>query len=1258
MFIGEKIAGRYEIVSKIGAGGMGIVFKARDHKENRIVAVKILKESLTSEKHTKRFNREFRVLANMDHQNIVSVSDYGTHGGSNFFVMEFIDGKNFGKLCSTYPNGIMDFETLINYVSQICYALSHIHANGVIHRDLKPGNIMITDDKKAILMDFGLVKSNEFSATLTMEDEIVGTISYMSPEQAQGLTVNYNADLYSLGVILYQATTGRRPFLGNSPISIIYKHINETPEKPCKINPNIPSRLEEIILQLLEKDQTKRYQFAEEVNWDIISLSQSSETVTLDYKRGVESSQKLLLTSPTVGRIKILSKIRLLIDNLSKNKSNTICISGDPGIGKSRILNEIAAYCRIKDIPMLRGFCSEDNPLPYAPFIQIIKSIFQEKSEYILSHLSAIQAQAIINLVPELTTNPAFKSRNIQPSDDPTSAGLKKIILYEAVFKLFTLYLDEKPFLFSIDDLHWIDVASLELIQFFQDKKEEYSFLFVEAHRSEELSESEEIREILKDLATSTNAFTLHLEPLDEENIKMMIKYILAKGEISPGVVELLKDKSGGNPLFIEQILKDYIEESVIYREAGKWQTMRDTEELSIPGNIQQIVLRRFTNLDETQREVISYAAIIGNRFDFDLLKTITEQDEENLLDILDEMVRLKIIQEIEIFGEDMYAFGQNFIREVLYEVVTVEERKTLHNQIAKILEKRMENEENGDNFYEPLAYHYFRGDNPKQALKYFFLAGKRAKNIYANSKAQNNFDKALQMLETVGKENLDNYHTRKAEIFLESGRLAFFLGKNEAALEYFQTALKNASDGDQKELTGEIFRNIGSCYRAQGELDYAYKNYEKALKIGEEIGDENLQCHSLNGMGAVHYQRSEFDKTIQINEQIMDVYKQADDKEGVAMTLNNIGAICYRKGEYDETLRCFQKAYMLYNRIGIKQKAHRALRNCAAVMTKKGDYNSALNTFEKVLSYQKEIGDKKGIGDTYLQMGNARWHLGEYSAALQYYEESLAIQQSIEDRSGIALNLNNIGEVHRVLGHYDKSLEHKQKALAIMETLGDQCGIALTCNTIGITYQQMYSLDMAIIYHEKARSISEKNNCYNSLFTAKIHLGVDYSLLGKYEKAEEHFMQALETIGDNVEEKIEVIVKTCEMYIDNNEIDKAYNYYDELQMMLINNFKKVIMIQDLYLSGRLNNDEKVFLEAIEKVKEMGAKPLLWKFYYHLGNIYEKKKDSERAIRSYYRAIHVIKENIIRNIPIQNRKNFWDYKIVKDLQDKVGDDIF
>lgn len=261
--IGEMLANRYEILEKVGDGGMALVYSAKDHLLSRIVAVKILRAQFADDdEFVERFRREARSAASLSHPNIVNIYDVGETGDIHFIVMEFVQGNNLHDLIR--QQGHFSQDDVINVGKQIAMGLAHAHYHGIIHRDIKPHNILITSEGRIKVTDFGIAQAMS-TTNLTQTGMVLGSVHYFSPEQARGVNVQAASDLYSLGIVLYEMIAGRPPFRGESPIAIALKQIQESPQPLRDLRPELDGELEDLVLKLLNKEPKARPESAEEV---------------------------------------------------------------------------------------------------------------------------------------------------------------------------------------------------------------------------------------------------------------------------------------------------------------------------------------------------------------------------------------------------------------------------------------------------------------------------------------------------------------------------------------------------------------------------------------------------------------------------------------------------------------------------------------------------------------------------------------------------------------------------------------------------------------------------------------------------------------------------------------------------------------------------------------------------------------------------------------------------------------------------------
>lgn len=323
----EVLGNRYELLEKIGGGGMALVYKARCRLLNRFVAVKILREEfIGDEEFVKRFEVEAQSAASLSHPNIVSIYDVGNQDNIYYIVMEYVDGSTLKDYIAS--KGALPWREAVKIAIQICSAIEHAHSKQIIHRDIKPQNILMTKEGIAKVTDFGIARAAT-SSTITIAGNTIGSVHYFSPEQARGGYIDEKSDLYSLGIVIYEMITGRMPFDGESPVAVALKHIHEKPIPPKEIKNDIPKALNDVVMKAIRKEQSSRYQTASEMLEDLYRVLKEPEGDFADTESSIDLNPTKKMKAINEHETEMLQKEEYDIEDKADSKKANKRKKGD-----------------------------------------------------------------------------------------------------------------------------------------------------------------------------------------------------------------------------------------------------------------------------------------------------------------------------------------------------------------------------------------------------------------------------------------------------------------------------------------------------------------------------------------------------------------------------------------------------------------------------------------------------------------------------------------------------------------------------------------------------------------------------------------------------------------------------------------------------------------------------------------------------------------------------------------------------------------
>jgi len=739
--IGTLLNGRYRLEAELGEGGMGRVYRAHDNLLDRNVAVKVLLQAALDSEKRARLLREAQAAARLNHPNVASVYDAGETDGSPFIVMELVEGPS---LHEQRPEAL---DHILAIACQVCAALEHAHAHGIVHRDLKPENVLLAPDPStgthstAKLVDFGLARS--LASRLTSEGTIVGTAFYLAPELALGQDFDGRADLYSLGVMLYELTTGRLPFLADDPVAVISQHLHAPVVPPRAKNPGIPPALDRLIVHLLCKNPDDRPSSAAEV---LRSLDSPELLDTQDLPGEEISVLERIERGRMVGRERELHEARVLWNQALSGQGRTLLIRGEPGIGKTRLVRELVTQAEVTGSRALLGACYAEGGVPYAPFAQILQQaldigVYESLNlpEFVLADLFTL-APALRLRFPAATAGPSAPLRTSPPLDDPRAEQHR---LFESLVLLFAALSEQAPLLLVLEDAHWAGSGTLFLLRHLARQMQRARVMIVATYRQVELDAARPLHEVLLDLQRERLATRLNLSRLDREQTGELLE-ILFDEEIAPESLAGIYAETEGNPFFIEEVCKALVGSGKLYFQDGRWHRP-SMEELGVPQSVRVAIQSRLNVLPAEAQETLRLAAILGREFEFDILAEASDHDEEVLIEALEDAERALLVEKVSPEAGGTFALVHGLIASTLIESTRTLQRRQLHRRAAAAIEARRPDDSSR---LEALAYHYSEAGEGEKAANYLLQAGDQARVLYAHREAIDYYQQALHYLQ------------------------------------------------------------------------------------------------------------------------------------------------------------------------------------------------------------------------------------------------------------------------------------------------------------------------------------------------------------------------------------------------------------------------------------------------------------------------------------------------------------------------------
>jgi ABC-type oligopeptide transport system substrate-binding subunit/DNA-binding SARP family transcriptional activator len=737
----DRMEERYRLGAELARGGMGVVYRGYDTLLERDVAVKVLSEAALDNESRVRLLREAQAAAKLNHPNIVSVYDAGEIGGAPAIVMEMIEGEPLAS-----PQ-VSTWSYTIEVARQVCAALEHAHAHGIVHRDLKPENVLVVRNTLAEnavtvkLVDFGLARS--MASQVTTEGKITGTVYYLAPELALGQAYDGRADLYALGVILYELTTGRLPFVADDALAVISQHLHAPVVPPRARNADVSPALDRLIVRLLSKNPDERPSSAAEV----LRVLDAPDVLDGRARFGeILPVLERIERGRMVGREREMAQARALWQGATAGQGQVLLIGGEAGVGKTRLVRELVTQAQVLGGRASVGASYAEGGVPYAPFAQILQKALTADAwesldlpEFILADLCAL-APALRLRFPGACAEASASLRTGHAPEDPQAEQHR---LFESVALFFGALSGRAPLLLVVEDAHWADSGTVSLLRHLVRQMQHSRAMIVATYRDVELDEARPLYEALLDFQRERVATRLKLPRLDREQTGELLA-VLFDEEITPEFLSGIYGETEGNPFFIEEVCKALVESGRLQFDGRRWHRP-SMQELGVPQSVRVAIQSRLRMLPAEALETLRLAAVLGRQFEFDILAEASDQDEERLIEALEDAERAQLIEKVSAERGGTFALVHGLIASTLIESVRTLQRRQLHRRAAAAIEARRSGD---DARLEALAYHYSKAGEAEKAADYLLQAGNRARNLYAYEEAIDHYRQAAHYLQ------------------------------------------------------------------------------------------------------------------------------------------------------------------------------------------------------------------------------------------------------------------------------------------------------------------------------------------------------------------------------------------------------------------------------------------------------------------------------------------------------------------------------
>jgi serine/threonine protein kinase/tetratricopeptide (TPR) repeat protein len=1097
---GDVLDGKYKIIRRIGSGGMGAVFAARRLALDDTVAIKCILPAQNTESNRVRFLREAKAAARIRHPNVVQVFDFGEREEwPPYMVMEYLKGPS---LSDVLKQAQIDRKQALQIFADICSAVEAGHRRGVVHRDIKPGNVIlaISDDGRetAKVLDFGLARlTDSTSLALTQPGALLGTCAYMAPEQIEGGNGGAPSDIFSLGVMLYELLTGELPFQGATQIAAMLKIAEGKYTDPLEYVPDLPAQLCDTIAAALQTDASARPQtpeelaelagvaFAapartsttmefEEIQHDPNDMTQAGNTPSLaqetilqegvDFEPGSRPSSGISSPgeAPFIGRQAELESLKEEYKTGLRGGARISVITGEPGVGKTRLLDEFLSWARRQGATVFRGrfFSYEgDRPPPHETYLWMLSS---RDSHHTIAADNA-------------------------PGGGQPDLGEDK---WQAFANIAQAYADRsgaRPLVIALDDLHWATALDLEFLSYMQRgvKKQDVMVIATARSGAARPDSSGDLAKWLIKVGNQRALTRIGIQPFDRTEVRSWLSVQFKSLRIRPEDVRRLAKSTGGNPYYLAEVVRHLSNEKVLTKdEQGGWHcaSLADVE---LPETVNTVMRAKIQDLEDQLREVVEIASVVGEEFRFETLDAACGIDEDQLEELLERAVKKGVLSEKDLSPGSDFRFDNATLRSVLYGDLSKRKRKRLHRKVVDALESLYAKDR--DRIAKVLCYHYHAVGDWEPTLHWGLVAGDAVTRIDADN-AEACLGRAREAAQHLHDEGNPPPALDLARLEYLSGELFARIGRHDEADNLLRSAATRAGQVGDRDLHLDVLLALSENQLGLGDLDAARTTGSEAIELGRRLGDRQREFSARAHTANYTAQMGEFDAARELLAPIV----ESDDNDELARVrsqgFRELAWIETRIGHFKAAEGHATTARDLARKAGDALFEYRAIAALAVVYGESGAYEPSTKLLKQALEMARSMSLRRREGIELVNLGETHYDMGDYERALARSFEALAIFTEIKDKATEGAVRVNIGRILLAKGDRAEGLSMLERGRELCETAGrpEYAGLAL------ITIGEAHLSDSEYVSAEEA--FTGARNLYkpiNSLYLWRAELAL-----------------------------------------------------------------------------------------------------------------------------------------------------------------------